>query len=231
MLSRFSLIPVALLRVAALLALGLAVSIATAQSTIDQQAQKPAEGAQQPANGGVQTGAPQAAVLDAQQRPITAGGFVKNGPVLFDDISGKSGLARWHHVMGTPAKTYILETLGSGVALLDYDNDGWLDIYLVNGSTYDAESGKAQPPHAALFHNNHDGTFTDVTEESRRRQRSLGHRRRCRGLRQRRLARYLRHQLRQEPPLSQQSRRHLYRCRREKAGVTLGNWSTGASWG
>ena len=47
---------------------------------------------------------------------------------------------------------------------IDYDNDGWLDIYIVNGSTYDALTGKTTPPHAALFHNNHDGTFTDVPQ-------------------------------------------------------------------
>jgi hypothetical protein len=52
------------------------------------------------------------------------------------------------------------------VGLIDYDNDGWLDIYVVNGSTVDALTGKATPPHAALFHNNHDGTFTDVTRLS-----------------------------------------------------------------
>ena len=51
-------------------------------------------------------------------------------------------------------------------ALIDYDNDGWLDIYLVTGSTYEAVKGKAEPPHAALFHNNHDGTFTNVTEKA-----------------------------------------------------------------
>jgi len=68
--------------------------------------------------------------------------------------------------MGTPEKPYILETIGSGVALLDYDNDGWLDIYIVNGSTYDALSGKTEAPHAALFHNNHDGTFTDVAAKA-----------------------------------------------------------------
>ena len=44
--------------------------------------------------------------------------------------------------MGTAQKKYILETDGSGVGLIDYDNDGWLDIYLVNGSTYDALTGK-----------------------------------------------------------------------------------------
>ena len=68
--------------------------------------------------------------------------------------------------MGTPQKPYIVETIGSGVALLDYDHDGWLDIYIVNGSTYDALSGKVEPPHAALFHNNHDGTFTNVAQQA-----------------------------------------------------------------
>ena len=71
-----------------------------------------------------------APVLDAEQRPITAGGFVKSGPTIFKDISEKSGLTAWTHKMGTPQKPYILETIGSGVALLDYDHDGWLDIYL-----------------------------------------------------------------------------------------------------
>ena len=68
--------------------------------------------------------------------------------------------------MGTPNKKYIIESIGSGVALVDYDNDGWMDIYLVNGSTVAAIDGNATPPHAALFHNNHDGTFTDVTQKA-----------------------------------------------------------------
>src|SRR5580704_13805677 len=117
----------------------------------------------QPQQGGAATRGEFAPVLDSEKRPITAGGFVKAGPVIFKDIAEKAGLTTWRHTMGSPAKNYILETTGSGVALLDYDNDGWLDIYFVNGSTFDALSGKAEPPHAALFHNNHDGTFTDVT--------------------------------------------------------------------
>ena len=114
----------------------------------------------------VSTGAAHTAVLDSEKRPITAGGFVEKGPVVFQDVAEKAGLTRWRHVMGTDDVRFILETVGSGVALLDYDNDGWLDIYLVNGSTYDAMTGKASPPHPALFHNNHDGTFTDVAEKA-----------------------------------------------------------------
>jgi hypothetical protein len=127
--------------------------------------QSPAPAAQSTA-GGNSTGGVHAAVHDAENRPITAGGFVETGPVVFEDISQKSGLTAWHHTMGAPNKKFIIETNGSGVGLIDYDNDGWLDIYLVNGSTFDAMNGKATPPHAALFHNNHDGTFTDVASKA-----------------------------------------------------------------
>ena len=135
---------------------------ARAQQTGDKQP-VPIAGGQQ---GGSATAGEFAPVLDSEQRPITAGGFVKTGPVIFKDISKEAGLTVWKHTMGTPQKSYILETIGSGVALLDYDNDGWLDIYIVNGSTEDALTGKMTPPHAALFHNNHDGTFTDVAAKA-----------------------------------------------------------------
>jgi hypothetical protein len=115
---------------------------------------------------GVNTGGTHAPVLDSEKRPITAGGFVKTGPVVFQDIAAKAGLATWHHTMGSPSKQFIVEATGSGVALLDYDKDGWLDIYMVNGSTFDALSGKTPAPHAALFHNNHDGTFTDIAAKA-----------------------------------------------------------------
>ncbi len=71
--------------------------------------------------------------------------------MVFQDISEKAGLTTWTHHMGNPAKDYIIETKGSGVCLFDYDNDGWLDIYLVNGSTLEALAGKATPaPRRAL---------------------------------------------------------------------------------
>ena len=145
-------------------AAGLAVALAVlvsgssgAQAMQSYQKQTPAA-----AQGGSATGGVFAPVLDAEKRPITAGGFVKSGPVIFKDVSKQAGLTVWHHVMGTPQKKFIIETIGSGVCLLDYNHDGWIDIYLVNGSTYDALTGKTTPPHAALFRNNHDGTFTNV---------------------------------------------------------------------
>ena len=128
-----------------------------------QEAPKPQQGG---AGGGVASGVASAPVYDAEKRPITAGGFVDKGPVIFEDITQKAGLSGWRHKMGAPEKNFIVETNGSGVCLVDYDNDGWLDIYLVNGSTFDALDGKEEPPHAALFHNNHDGTFTDVSAKA-----------------------------------------------------------------
>src|SRR6266853_935366 len=115
---------------------------------------------------GMSTGVAHAPVKDALSRPITADGFVDNAPVILSDITHAAGLDTFHHKAGTPEKATILETPGSGVALLDYDNDGWLDIYLLNGSTFPALKGKESSPRAMLFHNNHDGTFTDVTDKA-----------------------------------------------------------------
>ena len=115
---------------------------------------------------GMSTGGAHAPVKDAKSRPITAGGFVDGAPVVFLDITHQAGLDKFHHRSGSPEKSTILDAPGSGVALLDYDNDGWLDIYLLNGSTAAAVKGKEAPPRAMLLRNNHDGTFTDVTEKA-----------------------------------------------------------------
>ncbi len=214
---------------AAVLALAL-VGGAAGQSTVDQQAQHPSEGAQEPSRAGVNTGAPHEATYDAEHRPITAGGFVKDGPTIFMDASQASGLAKWHNTTGTPEKTYIIETVGAGVGLLDYDNDGWLDIYLVNGATYDSLSGKTTPPHAALFHNNHDGTFTDVAEKA-----GVANDRWGQGVA---IADYDNDGW-PDIFVSNFGKNRLYHNNHdgtfsdvaEKAGVALGNWSTGATWG
>ena len=209
-----------------------ALLLVCASSLIAQSA-PPSSSAQQgppEAMGTANTGEAHAAVLDSQHRPITAGGFVKTGPILYQDIAQKAGLTSWTHVMGTPAKDYIIETNGSGVGLIDYDNDGWLDIYLVNGSTYDALSGKTTPPHAALFHNNHDGTFTDVAAKA--------------GVTNDRWgigAAVADYDNDGWPDIfvSNFGKNRLYHNNHdgtftdvaEKAGVTLGNWSTGSTWG
>jgi hypothetical protein len=145
------------LRAPILLSLFIVLAGAVAVHAQDSSQKEPSSG------GGVSTGAAHAAVKDAQSRPITAGGFVENAPVVFEDVTRQAGLDKFHHRSGTPKKESIIETPGSGVALLDYDNDGWLDIYLVNGSTIAAFKGSEPPPRAMLLHNNHDGTFTDVT--------------------------------------------------------------------
>jgi len=183
-----------------------------------------------PQQSGSATGGTFAPVLDSERRPITAGGFVKEGPIVFQDVSEKAGLTSWHHKMGTPQKMFIIETTGSGVALLDYDHDGWLDIYLVNGSTYEALNGKAESPHAALFHNNHDGTFTDVAAKAGVTNDRWGY-----GVA---VGDYDNDGW---PDLyvSNFGKNRLYHNNHdgtftdvaEKAGVTLGNWSTGASFG
>jgi hypothetical protein len=83
------------------------------------------------------------------------------GNVRFADVTLESGLAGFRHVSGGAGKDYIIETTGSGVALWDFDGDSRLDIYLVNGSTLEPRAGG--PPRAALFRNNGDRTFRDVT--------------------------------------------------------------------
>jgi enediyne biosynthesis protein E4 len=83
----------------------------------------------------------------------------------FTDTAKKAGLTMQNVFGGTDTKKFIIETTGTGVAIFDYDNDGWPDIFLVNGSTLDGfPPGKAPTNH--LYHNNHDGTFTDVTAQA-----------------------------------------------------------------
>jgi hypothetical protein len=104
-------------------------------------------------------GLAQQAVPPTRQVPPASPNAAAN--VRFDDVTTQSGLAGFRHVSGSAEKNYIVETTGSGVALLDFDRDGWLDVYLVNGSTLEPRSDGA--PRAALFRNNGDRTFREVT--------------------------------------------------------------------
>ena len=82
---------------------------------------------------------------------------------IFEEIPAERSGILWSHENAMSPERYLPETLGPGCAFLDYDNDGWLDIYLVNSGPSDFYQ-PSQPIRNALYHNNRDGTFTDVTE-------------------------------------------------------------------
>src|SRR5262245_40503184 len=149
--------------------------------------------------------------------------------VQFTDLSEASGLGGFVHTSGT-RNDYIIEASGSGAAWFDYDNDGWQDIYLVNGGTMEVIGAREKAPKAALFHNNRDGTFTDVTEKA--------------GVMNERFGQgvcvgdydndgWL------DFYVSNYGKNRLYRNNgngtftdiAEKAGLTIGGWSTGCAFG
>ena len=175
-------------------------------------------------------GPAETAPASTRKPPVTADSLVDSGPVVFKDVTKEAGLSGWSHRMGAADKGLIIDTNGSGVGLIDYDNDGWLDIYLVNGSTFDAMDGKESPPHAALFHNNHDGTFTNVAEKAGVTNDRWGF-----GVA---IADYDNDGW-PDIFVSNWGKNRLYHNNHdgtftdvaEKAGVTLGNWSAGATWG
>jgi hypothetical protein len=84
---------------------------------------------------------------------------------LFEEIAPEASGIRWIHENAMSANRYLPETMGPGVAFLDYDNDGWVDIFMVNSGAADFYK-PASPLKNALYQNNRDGTFTDVTEQA-----------------------------------------------------------------
>src|SRR5438132_2813753 len=97
-----------------------------------------------------------AAASGAPQEPLAP---------LFTAIPASVSGISWNHVNGRSPEYYLPETTGAGCAFLDYDNDGWLDIYLVNSGRCDFFHPNP-PLRNALYRNNRDGTFTDVTEKA-----------------------------------------------------------------
>ncbi len=98
------------------------------------------------------------------QRPGAKTSAINSNSALFVDVTRAAGID-FHLTCGSLEKLYIVETMCGGAAAFDYDNDGWMDILLVDGSTLeDYRAGKCHPPR--LYHNNHDGTFTDVSAKS-----------------------------------------------------------------
>jgi len=90
-------------------------------------------------------------------------GAAATSTITFRDVTQQAGI-HFVHNNGAFGKKFLPETLGPGVAFIDYDNDGWPDIFLVNGTDWPGHSRKPSTP--KLYHNNHDGTFTDVTQKA-----------------------------------------------------------------
>jgi enediyne biosynthesis protein E4 len=89
----------------------------------------------------------------------------KQSGVLFQPLPASATGITWKHVNGRSSQAYLPETTGAGCAFFDYDKDGWMDIYLVNSGRCDFYN-PSPPLRNALYHNNRDGTFTDVTEKA-----------------------------------------------------------------
>ena len=106
--------------------------------------------------------------MRAALNPINTMAGARAGTALiasFEEVPPASSGISWVHVSGQSPEMYLPETVGPGCAFLDYDNDGWMDIYLVNSGPCDFYKPTA-PLRNALYRNNHDGTFTDVTQKA-----------------------------------------------------------------
>ncbi len=91
------------------------------------------------------------------------GATPETSAILFRDVTQAAGI-HFVHNNGAFGKKFLPETMGPGIAFIDYDNDGWPDIFLVNGMDWPSHVQKHSTP--KLYHSNHDGTFTDVTHKA-----------------------------------------------------------------
>ena len=99
-------------------------------------------------------------------RPVHTAGTPVPHSFSLTNVAAHAGLDQAINITGgKTAKRFLLEEMGCGVAFFDYDQDGWMDIFMVNGTTADPPSS-GPPPSNFLFHNNRDGTFTDVTRQA-----------------------------------------------------------------
>ena len=130
--------------------------------------QKPANSPEQPASEQPQAAASEPAPAPRGDTPAAAASSAMpaprpSGPIQFTDITEQAGI-HFKHNTGAFGKKYLPETMGNGACFLDYDNDGWQDILIVNSMDWpEHKTGKS---YSALYHNNHDDTFTDVTKQA-----------------------------------------------------------------
>jgi hypothetical protein len=170
------------------------------------------------------------AIASATVAAVALAGQAARPDVRFADITASSGVSSFTHVSGGAAKDYIVEATGSGVALWDFDNDGLLDIYLVNGGTLDALRRGAPMPRAALFRNLGAGKFRDVTAAA-----GIANERWGQGV----CAGDFDNDGDQDLYVTNFGRNRLYRNAggktfddiAVKAGVAVDNWSTGCAFG
>jgi enediyne biosynthesis protein E4 len=110
-----------------------------------------------------------AAAASSLLRPLSASGLILPSDAeyfpQYADVGKQAGLLAKTVLLGHESKDFLLSTTGGGIALFDYDNDGWLDLFVVNGWGLQ-DFAKGQEPTNHLYKNNHDGTFTDVTEKA-----------------------------------------------------------------
>jgi hypothetical protein len=106
------------------------------------------------------------------QQPVTAANLAQQPPAKFTDVTSSLGVS-FHYISSHTEKHYLPETMGAGVALFDYDNDGKLDVFFVNGAPIHDPTAKGTIPQKAgpsdwnrLYHQKPDGTFEDVTEKA-----------------------------------------------------------------
>src|SRR5467141_1944411 len=125
-------------------------------SSLSQRSQSP--------SGGLESHDVKAGLRYLPLIPVSAQATPQASPLpQLVDITGSTGIKFEH--LSSPEQKYIVESMSGGVALIDYDRDGWPDIFLTNSQSVEiALAGKKA--RSALYHNNHDGTFTDVTEKA-----------------------------------------------------------------
>ncbi len=159
---------------------------------------------------------------------VGLGGYSGVATPVFEEVPASRSGITWVHTAGKSAKKYLPETSGAGCAFLDFDNDGWMDIYLVNSGRSDLYT-PAHPLRNALYRNNRDGTFSDVTAKAGVGGGGYGMGVAVGDYNGDGLPDHLCNAIWSEYPVPQQRRRNFYRCD-GKGGVAAPGWSSSAVW-
>ena len=169
--------------------------------------------------------------MDESPAAVLASNADAASPVQFVDVAREAGLNAPNVWGGADHKRYIIEAKGSGMAFFDYDQDGWLDIYLTNGTRLGETWPAGQAPTSHLYKNNRDGTLHRRHRKIRPGAHRLADRRLRRRLRQRRLGRSVLLLLGTQHPVPQQRRRNVHRCHPQGRGLRRTvRWGAGCTF-